>query len=156
MNFIFSIQVCTRIMICVHVAIHIHLSVSLSIYLTIYGSFIYSHLKPKIAISFRSCNLHTLGFRPLSPFPSVTFFVCLDNVSFSPIMLSYIYFILFSLILSPQRKDGSWEGMWGICFTYGTWFAIDGLVSAGVDHTHPGTSTSRSPSTRTYPFPLPI
>ena len=25
-------------------------------------------------------------------------------------------------MLSIQRKDGSWEGMWGICFTYGTWY----------------------------------
>ncbi|XP_006656974.1 achilleol B synthase-like [Oryza brachyantha] len=30
-----------------------------------------------------------------------------------------------------QRKDGSWFGTWGICFTYGTFFAIKGLVSAG-------------------------
>ena len=28
--------------------------------------------------------------------------------------------------------------MWGICFTYGTWFAIDGLISAGVSSDHPG------------------
>jgi squalene/oxidosqualene cyclase-like protein len=26
-----------------------------------------------------------------------------------------------------QRPDGSWEGSWGICFTYGTWFALRGL-----------------------------
>lgn len=32
-----------------------------------------------------------------------------------------------------QRDDGSWEGFWGVCFTYGTWFAIEGLRVAGVD-----------------------
>jgi cycloartenol synthase len=34
-------------------------------------------------------------------------------------------------ILSIQRPDGSWYGSWGNCFTYGTWFGIEGLVSAG-------------------------
>ena len=28
-----------------------------------------------------------------------------------------------------QRADGSWEGAWGICFTYGTWFGVSGLAS---------------------------
>ena len=27
--------------------------------------------------------------------------------------------------------DGSWYGNWGICFVYGTWFAIRGLEAAG-------------------------
>ena len=31
-----------------------------------------------------------------------------------------------------QRPDGSWEGAWGVCFTYGTWFAVSGLLSAGL------------------------
>ncbi|PKA53444.1 Cycloartenol Synthase [Apostasia shenzhenica] len=30
-----------------------------------------------------------------------------------------------------QRPDGSWYGSWGICFTYGTWFGVAGLVAAG-------------------------
>ena len=30
-----------------------------------------------------------------------------------------------------QRKNGSWEGSWGVCFTYGTWFGVRGLVAAG-------------------------
>ncbi|EGG18936.1 cycloartenol synthase [Cavenderia fasciculata] len=34
-------------------------------------------------------------------------------------------------IKSIQRADGSWIGSWGICFTYGTWFGIEGLVAAG-------------------------
>eukprot|EP00124_Ichthyophonus_hoferi_P001250 Ihof_evm17s60 gene=Ihof_evmTU17s60 len=40
-------------------------------------------------------------------------------------------------MLSIQREDGSWEGMWGICFTYGTWFAVDGLIEAGLSPDHP-------------------
>ncbi len=31
-------------------------------------------------------------------------------------------------LLVQQRKDGSWYGNWGVCFTYGTWFAIEALV----------------------------
>nr|GEU84717.1 dammarenediol II synthase-like [Tanacetum cinerariifolium] len=30
-----------------------------------------------------------------------------------------------------QWHDGSWYGYWGICFLYGTFFALAGLVSAG-------------------------
>jgi len=30
-----------------------------------------------------------------------------------------------------QRKDGSWFGSWAVCFTYGTWFGVEGLVAAG-------------------------
>ena len=30
-----------------------------------------------------------------------------------------------------QRKDGSWYGSWGCCFTYGTWFGVEGLVLSG-------------------------
>lgn len=34
-------------------------------------------------------------------------------------------------LLNAQRPDGSFEGSWGICFTYGTWFGIEGLKAAG-------------------------
>lgn len=34
-------------------------------------------------------------------------------------------------IENHQREDGSWYGTWGICFTYGTLFAVRGLVAAG-------------------------
>ncbi|CAG8560984.1 6895_t:CDS:10, partial [Dentiscutata heterogama] len=37
-------------------------------------------------------------------------------------------------IHSMQRKDGSWLGSWGICFTYGTMFAIQGLSSVGENY----------------------
>ncbi|XP_022155639.1 beta-amyrin synthase [Momordica charantia] len=30
-----------------------------------------------------------------------------------------------------QMQDGSWYGNWGVCFTYGSWFALGGLVAAG-------------------------
>ena len=33
-------------------------------------------------------------------------------------------------IVEEQRKDGSWVGSWGICFTYGTWFAVEALTRA--------------------------
>ncbi|RLM69703.1 hypothetical protein C2845_PM17G06810 [Panicum miliaceum] len=36
-----------------------------------------------------------------------------------------------SFIESSQRRDGSWYGSWGVCFTYATWFAVAGLISAG-------------------------
>uniref|UniRef100_A0A8U7MHM8 Terpene cyclase/mutase family member n=1 Tax=Corvus moneduloides TaxID=1196302 RepID=A0A8U7MHM8_CORMO len=28
-----------------------------------------------------------------------------------------------------QRVDGSWEGSWGVCFTYGTWFGLEAFAS---------------------------
>ena len=40
-------------------------------------------------------------------------------------------------LASAQRPDGSWEGSWGVCFTYGTWFAIAGLRAAGLPEGHP-------------------
>ncbi|MDP2436605.1 MAG: terpene cyclase/mutase family protein [archaeon] len=39
-----------------------------------------------------------------------------------------------SYIRAAQRPDGSWYGSWGVCFTYGTWFGILGLVSAQDSH----------------------
>ncbi|KAK9282326.1 hypothetical protein L1049_005240 [Liquidambar formosana] len=30
-----------------------------------------------------------------------------------------------------QKPDGSWYGNWGICYVYGTWFALGGLEAAG-------------------------
>lgn len=31
-----------------------------------------------------------------------------------------------------QREDGSFEGSWAVCFTYGTWFGVWGLLAAGM------------------------
>ncbi len=33
---------------------------------------------------------------------------------------------------AAQRGDGSFEGSWAVCFTYGTWFGVSGLLAAGV------------------------
>ncbi|KAM0026767.1 putative baccharis oxide synthase [Helianthus debilis subsp. tardiflorus] len=30
-----------------------------------------------------------------------------------------------------QMQDGSWYGEWGVCFTYGTYYALGGLAAAG-------------------------
>ncbi|EEF48701.1 Cycloartenol synthase, putative [Ricinus communis] len=32
---------------------------------------------------------------------------------------------------SIQSEEGGWYGNWGVCFTYGTWFALGGLAAAG-------------------------
>jgi squalene/oxidosqualene cyclase-like protein len=40
-------------------------------------------------------------------------------------------------LLSAQRSDGSWEGSWGICFTYGAFFGTMGLKAAGAANDHP-------------------
>ncbi|KAK7832933.1 beta-amyrin synthase [Quercus suber] len=34
-------------------------------------------------------------------------------------------------ILDIQMLDGSWYGNWGICFMYGTWFALGALAAVG-------------------------
>ncbi len=41
-------------------------------------------------------------------------------------------------ILAKQKKDGSFYGSWAVCFTYGTWFGVEGLnaaLQAGVGDT---------------------
>ncbi|KAI5392257.1 hypothetical protein KIW84_076878 [Lathyrus oleraceus] len=35
-----------------------------------------------------------------------------------------------------QTEDGSWYGNWGVCFTYGSWFALGGLAAAGKTYTN--------------------
>ncbi|CAI0553272.1 unnamed protein product [Linum tenue] len=37
-------------------------------------------------------------------------------------------------IQTIQLPDGSWYGSWGVCFTYGTWFGITGLVAGGLTY----------------------
>ncbi|KAL6629498.1 hypothetical protein ACP70R_029263 [Stipagrostis hirtigluma subsp. patula] len=36
-----------------------------------------------------------------------------------------------TFIETRQKEDGSWLGTWGVCFTYGAYFSIKGLVAAG-------------------------
>ncbi|MCM3718856.1 squalene--hopene cyclase [Fictibacillus phosphorivorans] len=35
-----------------------------------------------------------------------------------------------------QEQNGSWYGRWGVCYLYGTWAAITGLIASGIDPTH--------------------
>ncbi|ETE64198.1 Lanosterol synthase, partial [Ophiophagus hannah] len=32
---------------------------------------------------------------------------------------------------NTQKADGSWVGRWGVCFTYGTWFALEAFACLG-------------------------
>ncbi|XP_078656025.1 lanosterol synthase-like [Branchiostoma floridae x Branchiostoma belcheri] len=34
-------------------------------------------------------------------------------------------------VIGLQRSDGSWEGSWGVCFTYGTWFGLEAMACMG-------------------------
>ncbi|MFC0524877.1 squalene--hopene cyclase [Pontibacillus salicampi] len=36
-----------------------------------------------------------------------------------------------------QRQDGSWYGRWGVCYIYGTWAAITGLMASKLSPTDP-------------------
>jgi len=40
-------------------------------------------------------------------------------------------------LFAQQRDDGSFEGSWGVCFTYGTWFGVMGLRAAKIPTNHP-------------------
>jgi sporulenol synthase len=39
-------------------------------------------------------------------------------------------------LISTQEKDGSWYGKWGVCYIYGTWAAVTGLMAVGVPSSH--------------------
>ncbi|KAA0965526.1 squalene--hopene cyclase [Sporosarcina sp. ANT_H38] len=40
-------------------------------------------------------------------------------------------------LVHNQEKDGSWYGRWGICYIYGTWASITGLMASGVSPENP-------------------
>lgn len=40
-------------------------------------------------------------------------------------------------LLKHVEADGSWYGRWGICYIYGTWAAITGLMAVGVSPEYP-------------------
>lgn len=42
-----------------------------------------------------------------------------------------------------QRPDGSFYGAWGVCFTYGTWFGVEGLIAAGASPRDPALRRAR-------------
>ncbi|MED4532417.1 squalene--hopene cyclase [Metabacillus fastidiosus] len=39
-------------------------------------------------------------------------------------------------LIENQEKDGSWYGRWGICYIYGTWAVVTGLVAVGTEREH--------------------
>lgn len=39
-------------------------------------------------------------------------------------------------MLRNQEENGSWYGRWGICYLYGTWAAVTGLIAVGLDADH--------------------
>lgn len=41
-----------------------------------------------------------------------------------------------------QESNGSWYGRWGICYIYGTWAVLTGLVSVGVPKKHVSIQTA--------------
>uniref|UniRef100_J3N7J2 Terpene cyclase/mutase family member n=1 Tax=Oryza brachyantha TaxID=4533 RepID=J3N7J2_ORYBR len=72
------------------------------------------------------------------PHPECTSSLIQALVSFKEIYPGYRHKEIEKIIKSgalfiekTQRKDGSWYGSWAVCFTYGTFFAIKGLVAAG-------------------------
>ncbi|MDM5316194.1 prenyltransferase/squalene oxidase repeat-containing protein [Fictibacillus sp. b24] len=36
-------------------------------------------------------------------------------------------------LFASQEQDGSWYGRWGVCYVYGTWAAVTGLMACGVN-----------------------
>lgn len=40
-------------------------------------------------------------------------------------------------LIQHQEQNGSWYGRWGICYIYGTWAALTGLVAANVNSKNP-------------------
>ena len=51
-------------------------------------------------------------------------------------------------IRKVQRPDGSWEGSWGVCFSYGAWFGTAGLVAAGLREMRPPAEAPGRPGVR--------
>ncbi|GLB61603.1 terpene cyclase/mutase family protein [Cytobacillus sp. NCCP-133] len=43
----------------------------------------------------------------------------------------------FKWLLKNQEQDGSWYGRWGVCYIYGTWASLTGLMAAGLSPGHP-------------------
>jgi sporulenol synthase len=50
----------------------------------------------------------------------------------TPVILRGIHWLR-----QQQEQNGSWYGRWGICYIYGTWAAITGLMAAGIQASDP-------------------
>lgn len=48
-----------------------------------------------------------------------------------------------AFLRAQQRTDGSFEGSWGVCFSYGTWFAVAGLRALGAPASDPALQAAR-------------
>ncbi|KAM4603181.1 lanosterol synthase, partial [Discoglossus pictus] len=46
--------------------------------------------------------------------------------------------------IKTQREDGSWEGSWGVCFTYAAWFGLEAFACMGHDYTEGGPEVLRA------------
>lgn len=46
-------------------------------------------------------------------------------------------------LLRAQKSDGSWPGFWGVNYTYGTMYGIQGLIDAGYDPSHAAIQKAR-------------
>ncbi len=42
-----------------------------------------------------------------------------------------------AFLKKAQLPDGSFEGSWAVCFSYGTWFGVSGLLAGGVKKSDP-------------------
>ena len=42
-----------------------------------------------------------------------------------------------AFLRKAQLPDGSFEGSWAVCFSYGTWFGVSGLLAGGVAQSDP-------------------
>ena len=42
-----------------------------------------------------------------------------------------------AFLLEQQQPEGGFRGAWAVCFTYGTWFAVNGLMAAGLPENSP-------------------
>jgi len=40
-------------------------------------------------------------------------------------------------LMENQEDNGSWYGRWGVCYIYGTWAAVTGLLAVGISPTSP-------------------
>ncbi|MBT2686818.1 squalene--hopene cyclase [Bacillus sp. ISL-47] len=40
-------------------------------------------------------------------------------------------------LLKNQEHNGSWYGRWGVCYIYGTWASLTGLMASGLSANHP-------------------
>lgn len=40
-------------------------------------------------------------------------------------------------LLNNQEQNGSWYGRWGVCYIYGSWAAVTGLIASGMSKDHP-------------------